>query len=134
MAQENNQEGYWRDGRFYKSPEEEIRSHYGAMEFSQDGVDIYETGWKWLGKPGFLYSGLRLLGLVGGIGPEIDAVEPAMLDGLAGIFVFMGSICKFCSSLAYLDVRSSKKDLEEATKRLGFNNSAVEKIVAENSQ
>lgn len=133
MAQKNYQKGYWKDGCFYKNPEEEIKHRHGALEFSQDCSDSYDWVWNWMGKPGFLYSGLRLLGLVVGIGPEIDAMEPALLDGTAGTLVFLGGICKFCSLLSSFDVRSGKRGLEEATKRLGFKNSAVEKIVAENS-
>ena len=135
MAQEDYQEGYISpEGGFYRSPEEEIKHHHGALESSRNEYKGYEKAWKWIGKPGFLYSGLRLFGLSAGIGPEIDAMDPEILDVIGGTLVYAGSICKFCSFLTSFDVKSAKRDLGKAVKRLGFNNSAIETIVAENSQ
>ncbi len=135
MARENHQEEYINpEGSFYKNPEEEIKDHHGALESSRDEVKSYEAGWKWMGKPAFLYSGVRLFGLFAGIGPEIDTMDPEILDVIGGTLIYLGSICKFCSFLTTFDVRSAKRDLEKAVKRLGFNNSTVERIVAENNQ
>jgi len=133
MAREDYQEGYMSpEGNWYKSPEEEIKHHHRALEFAQEGSESYEKIWKWLGKPAFLYSGLRLAGLLAGIGPEIDVMDPTILDSIGGCLVLGGSICKLGS--LFFGVRSAKRDLEKVAKRFGFNNSSVERIVTENSQ
>ena len=134
MAQEDYQKGYWRDGCFYNTPEEEIKFYHKALESARNRYKNYERGWKLMGGLGSLYLGLRLIGYYFGVGSEIDVMEPATLDSIAGILISLGLVSKLGSFLTSPDVKNSKKDFKEAVKRFGFKNSKVEKIVTENSQ
>ena len=122
------------EGTFYQSPEEEIRNHHKALESARDEYKRYEQGWKLMGEPGLLYLGLRLAGSFFDIGPEIDVMNLITLDYIAGVLTSIGGVSKLLSFLTSFDVKNSKKGLEKAVKRIGFRNSEVEKIVAENSQ
>jgi len=113
------------DGNWYENPEEELNHHVGCLENCEDAMGVYDRiGSVYIGV-GLIYSGIRFLGLVNGIGPEIDvhaeaSTLPAMLDVVAFTLLVFGGIGKACAGLMYFDVRSSRKDINEAQERLGL--------------
>jgi len=111
------------NGNWYQSPECEIKHIQECLDNSAKARDVYQTMWKWFGNPTSIYFSLRAIGHLAGISelnPEMDAGLMTYADSAAFAAFLICGPCKLAEWLMNLDIRSTKKDLEKARKRLGL--------------
>ena len=72
-----------------------------------------------VGKIGIIYLGLRTLGRLTGIGPEINPEEVNLLDAIGFSLAYVGGACWAAGKLMqYTDERSWRKDYQKALGKL----------------
>lgn len=113
----------------FLSLEDEVEYKKEALESINNAISAYDMVGV-AGKIGVVYLGLRTMGTLFGVGPEINTEELSIPDTLGGISAYLGGMCWLIArGLQLAGGRSTKKDYENALERLTKQSSACLDVV-----
>lgn len=110
---------HWGTGkRVHLNPEQQAGWHKENLDRVVEDRKSFGLLGK-LGKIGILYMGLRAVGLMSGIGPELNEHEHHLADMIGFTMTYLGGCTWFCGKLyQFTEERSARKDYEAAVSRL----------------